>query len=299
MFSAQKIIVAGDTLHHYLYDHKILYNEQKQAKEPIFRALAEIDREKVAKPTDNHNIYRLKRQVKHILQANAAQYRNSENVSFRPIFITFTFTENIKELKTANALFSKFTKRLNYQVFGAKTARLKYLAVPEFQKRGAVHYHVIYFNLPFIKNVYDFIKTTWGNSENYPVVKTIKNLNHLTSYVSKYFTKSGEDSRYFGEKRFFTSRGLFRPETYRHETACNWILRELPAPDFVGSFESNQIKTIYKCFTIPQNLKYFLRSSFARLLRSSQLAHELPVFATLVPALPPTPPQTDYIPIPA
>ena len=76
------------------------------------------------------------------------------------MFLTLTFSDNITNISYAFREFSKYIQRLNY----ALGFNLKYVAVPQFQERGAVHFHVILFNFPFISgfNVYDFFRDTWG-----------------------------------------------------------------------------------------------------------------------------------------
>lgn len=61
-------------------------------------------------------------------------------------FITLTFSDNVCDIDQANKYFSLWTKR--YTNFCKKYGHeLKYLGVPEFQKRGAVHYHLL-LNVP-------------------------------------------------------------------------------------------------------------------------------------------------------
>jgi hypothetical protein len=54
------------------------------------------------------------------------------------MFTTLTFRENLHNIKEANYEFLKFIKRVKY-----KFGDFKYLAVIEFQDRGAIHYHMI------------------------------------------------------------------------------------------------------------------------------------------------------------
>ena len=61
-------------------------------------------------------------------------------------FLTLTFADNMTDIKECNLLFKNFIKRLKYQY---DLHNLKYLAVIEFQQRGAVHYHVL-LNIPYI-----------------------------------------------------------------------------------------------------------------------------------------------------
>lgn len=79
------------------------------------------------------------------------------NNDYSPKFLTLTFKENISSLKSANYEFKKFRHRLEYKFH----IKINYLCVPEFQKRGSIHYHVILFNLPFIDA--DELSSIWGN----------------------------------------------------------------------------------------------------------------------------------------
>ncbi|MGM9458151.1 rolling circle replication-associated protein, partial [Lacticaseibacillus rhamnosus] len=60
-------------------------------------------------------------------------------------FVTFTFAENVKDIDQANREWKKFVQRLR-----RRYGDFKYLSVIEFQKRGAVHYHMIS-DLPYVK----------------------------------------------------------------------------------------------------------------------------------------------------
>lgn len=61
-------------------------------------------------------------------------------------FLTLTFADNLTDIDKANYQFKKFIERLKYRY---SSIELKYIAVIEFQKRGAVHYHLLN-NLPYI-----------------------------------------------------------------------------------------------------------------------------------------------------
>lgn len=123
-------------------------------------------------------------------------------------FLTLTFAENVIDLKEANYAFNQFVKRLN-RVFPG----FKYLAVPEFQKRGAVHYHVICnFSVPsgvdrkeFER---DFANRYWQNG--FIKLKDIKNVDNVGAYICKYLGKANFDARYFKKRKFFYSFNLFR-----------------------------------------------------------------------------------------
>mgnify|MGYP000358220771 CR=1 FL=1 len=141
---------------------------------------------------------RAKRSLLRLVEANVGQYGDS-----KPVFATLTQKENQVSLPISNRRFSEFIKRLNYEL-GMK---LKYVAVPEFQKRGSVHFHIVFFNLPFL-HVKKFEKI-WGYGMTN--VQLMKKANRTGAYLAKYFTKAVQDPRLYQKKAYFSSRGLKKP----------------------------------------------------------------------------------------
>jgi hypothetical protein len=240
MHSTEKIVFAGNSIYYYHYSRHIEYGEEK----PKRRGFAEIvidsadednDLPKQFNPVDLH-AYRVRKSVKLIVECNASQYPNGDGGCYAPIFGTFTYRDNIRDVATANPMFKDFTARLNYRIYGKVRMKLKYLVVPEFQPvSGRVHYHAIYFNLPYVPMVYDFFKEVWGNG--FVNIKTVYGTQHLTNYVAKYITKDKRDERLAGKKKYFCSRGLLRPVTFREGQVILPFLNKLNlAPDFSGSF---------------------------------------------------------------
>lgn len=95
------------------------------------------------------------------------------------------FADNIKDIAVAHPEFRKFVKRLGYHIDNKETY-LKYLTVPEFQKRGAVHYHVVLFNLPYIKNK---VLAKVGDN-GFVKLNVIEDVANIGAYVCKYMTKA-------------------------------------------------------------------------------------------------------------
>lgn len=76
-------------------------------------------------------------------------------------FITLTFRDNITDIDYTNDELKKFLKRLNYYLHKRKTQLLKYIATWEKQSRGAIHYHIIFFDFPYIKKA--DLERIWGH----------------------------------------------------------------------------------------------------------------------------------------
>lgn len=61
-----------------------------------------------------------------------------------PVLITTTYRDNQTDLRIGYRDFHSFIKALRHK-FGAL---FRYIAVPEFQRRGAVHFHALFWGLP-------------------------------------------------------------------------------------------------------------------------------------------------------
>lgn len=158
---------------------------------------------------EEKNINRSKFQFQRLVRTNESKFKT---------FITLTFKENITDVKEANYQFKKWVISIR---------RLKkdflYIGVPEFQKRGAVHYHLLT-NLD-IKENHNIIIPQKNNKNCYDVkfwsygfssVFDVKNIN-VVGYMSKYMTKSC-DNRLFAHRRYFYSRNLEKPEEFYLDT---------------------------------------------------------------------------------
>lgn len=166
-----------------------------------------------------------------IINANANQY--GKNLTSK--FLTLTFAEDVKDLEVANKEFKAFIRRLNYSIYKERINRLKYTAVWELTEKERIHYHVIFYNMPFIK--IDKIVKIWKNGIAY--INAIDKVDNIGLYIAKYMSKP--DERYLQEKfkdkkRYFSSTGLKE-------------VTEITDPDLV-------MKAIIEIFAKKENPKY-------------------------------------------
>ena len=105
--------------------------------------------------------------------------------------------------------------------------RIKYLCVPEFTKKGRIHYHVVLFNLPFVKN--KTLQSIWSNG--FIKINKIDNCDNVGAYVSKYMTKDNEQM--IEEKSYFTSRNLEKPLEIVNEKEIEILADSLSPTDVV------------------------------------------------------------------
>lgn len=181
------------------YYSKIIYNysdfELYSYKYPISRHKIKKIQKKFklnTNPIIKKIDYRARTNIRRILSCN---------ITHDSKFLTLTFADNVSDLKAANLLFKLFIKRLRYSY-----PDFFYLAVPEFQKRGAVHYHLV-INIPYIPK--QEIDSLW--SLGFTFIEKIQDISAIPLYLSKYITKAIEDPRYKNKKKYFTSRKCLRP----------------------------------------------------------------------------------------
>jgi len=129
------------------------------------------------------------------------------NFSENDKFITLTFNDDqvfdINNLKTCLPIYQKFMRKLR-----CKYKDTKYITVPEFQKRGAVHYHILC-NIPYIQK--SELQKMWQHGFSKPLA--VKSSLHLAFYLTKYLRKRFDDPRKQGHRLYYSSRGLRRPTT--------------------------------------------------------------------------------------
>lgn len=152
---------------------------------------------------ETRNIIRSKLQCQRLAKANAEEWET---------FITLTFAENEQNIESANRKFRYFIDKIR-----RVKKNFKYLCIPEFQKRGAIHYHLLT-NISTNDN-----KLIYSQSDNskfkhikywnlgFDSIEVIKgDIKKIVGYISKYMTKE-IDNRLFGHRRYFYSNNLDKP----------------------------------------------------------------------------------------
>lgn len=188
---------------------------------------------------------------------------SSENNHLFKSFITLTFSDNITDLNYANKCFHNWCKQVK-RLMKKQDKDFYYLGVPEFQKRGAVHYH-LYTNLecdveiPKLEPIktYNKEKKKWYDLEYYNIMYwkqgfssaqdlkvTDENFN-IALYMCKYLYKD-IDNRLYGRCKILKSNNLKKPNVYKlssesivYQTAWLYI------NDLIKE-NKNEIENIYR-----------------------------------------------------
>ena len=156
------------------------------------------------------------------------------NFSEKDTFMTLTFAENISDIQYADNEFKKFIKRFNYKY----NRKSKFLAVREFQKRGAIHYHILidwslpstlekeslrelerYFGVSVWKHGFvKLLSLKKRETDNSPV-------DNVGAYIIKYMTKDLYEKKMTHNNIYLCSRKLKRPTILIQEEAAELLNR--------------------------------------------------------------------------
>lgn len=246
---SQKIIYSGDIIEvfdyekGYLKGYEIKESNNTQGRKKDFKSEDyDIHRKQV--------LSRAKSTLRRLINSNHKQYGNQ----FTSKFLTLTFGDNVTDLDHAHYEFEKFIKRLNYLIFNSKKSNIKYNAVVEFQERGAIHYHIIIYNIPYTRQ--NVIQETWGNG--YVWINKIEHVDNVGAYITEYMGKDIQDDRLEGRKSYFSSRGLFKPVVITDKKIVETVAAALPSEylKHTSSFENEYLGKInYKQFNLtPLNI---------------------------------------------
>lgn len=215
----EKIIISGDIIEHFKYEKEMIDGFKIINKD---RSLGrQNDASEEDKILNRAKVqHRARNALRRLINANAWHWFDEKNKPYTPKFLTLTFAENVTNLEQANPEFMLFIKRLSYYV-GHK---VQYNAVVEFQDRGAVHYHVVFYNLPYIPA--PKISKIWG--EGFIRINKIEDVDNVGAYVSKYMGKDLGDDKLVGKKCYFSSRGLKKPRQVKEKNQVESIRTALP-----------------------------------------------------------------------
>jgi len=245
-----KVVVSGKHVEVYKYKKHVWrdfekkdFENVKSHKEP--KQLDAFEQLELKKKKQQYSVNRTRTEIRRLINSNPQLTK----------FMTLTFAENITDLKTANYIFNQFIKRMTY-----KYPDFKYLAIPEFQKRGAVHYHLLC-EMPFIH--YKYITEIWGQGNI--DIRTLTKVSNIGAYVCKYLGKDMFDDRTFGKKKFFRSQTLLEPVEILGYWGMKFIEKYCSAltPVFEKKFESEWVGEVeYKSYKL--NFVPFKKGKFER-----------------------------------
>jgi len=173
-------------------------NEGKDSSIPRNR----VSRRDKSKGRSSASIGRAKRNFIRLVLSNLERADN-------PVFASFTYAENMQDIRRARRDFNAFNKIAKSQ-FGET---FSCISVAEYQTRGAVHFHALIWGIPtaVARSERDtrMVAGLWG--KGFVFLKETDGHAKLSSYLVKYFSKAMGDPRLFGKKLYICSRNVLKP----------------------------------------------------------------------------------------
>lgn len=210
-----KIIECGKYVQVYQYLNKKTSQKDKKEKTLLDYDYLFTKKENIHSQDKKYimlkNVNRSKFQLQRIVKANEEVFKT---------FITLTFEDEIyKDIELANKKFNIWRRNIK-----RLKSDFKYVCVPEYQKRGVVHYHLLtnidYNDFSLLskeeRHIYNK-KSGWqigrdikGWIYGLNMAKKMDNINVVT-YITKYMTKD-IDNRLWGKRKYLYSMNLNRPK---------------------------------------------------------------------------------------
>jgi hypothetical protein len=125
------------------------------------------------------------------------------------VLLTLTYHENQTDLDLAWKHFAAFNRKMKQRY----ADRWQYVCVPEYQKRGAVHFHLairdVYYHWNTVRRYWREAVGEFRGNVDFKKLKTkkggyVKNPKKLGGYLAKYITKS--EIVNFNSKRYSSSK---------------------------------------------------------------------------------------------
>jgi len=205
-----KVICSGSVVEVYEYEKTPVVDEFELKEEHEVSEVAQ-------KIIDSLDIDRKDDRRKQTMRDARNMARRLALMNFRQgdLFITLTFAENVQDIDYADGEFKNFVKRWRYKT----KQKIRYLAVREFQKRGAIHYHLIcdwkkqFRDEEHLREVECWLSSIWKHG--FCDIKVMDGVDNVGAYLIKYMTKNISLEAFRGRKIYLCSKGLDRPIEYK------------------------------------------------------------------------------------
>lgn len=231
-----KVIQFIETTEVYEYQRSIYpkkYHRRRRARSGGFRSKRSIRRARSSffKIAKNH------------LDANKAL----------PFFLTLTYHneyETPPSIADSYIYLGSFFRKAK-ALFGE---HISYIAVPEYQTRGFIHFHALVWGLPDSveeERTTRILQRLWCQGYT-DVRRAVYKSDALAGYLAKYFTKAYADNRFFNKKAYTASRNIVRPSEKGSNIMSSFLSTFIEKDTLIDrteydtNFLGRVIKTVYR-----------------------------------------------------
>lgn len=212
-----KAIVSGNVVEIYEYER----TPQIEDFEPNEHEISDVAKKIISSLDIDRKDERRKQTMRDA--RNMARRLALMNFGQGDLFVTLTVAENLNDIDYFDNEFKKFVKRWRHKT----KQKIRYIAVREFQKRGAIHYHlicdwkIVFRDDEHLKEVERWLSEIWRHG--FCDIKVIDGVDNVGAYLIKYMTKNVWLEVFRGRKIYLCSKGLERPIEYKGIEALRLI----------------------------------------------------------------------------
>lgn len=254
-----KVIISGHIIEVYEFEREPYVPDRKRENDAMTDYLLTGDKRVLEK--EELPEWLKKELKKQKTRSNGTRSKNNfrrlvlSNFTEQVNFITLTYAENKTDIAEAQKDFDNFMKRLR-RYFGKD---FKYIVVTEFQKRGAIHFHMLAdLGISWSNQQEEQDKENWFREEfwehGWVDIKDVEHVDNLGAYMQKYMVKRMDDERLAGKKAYRSSQNMDRPLILKGEDAQNIInlyTLQNKKETFTNSYESEYLGNItYKEYNL-------------------------------------------------
>jgi hypothetical protein len=256
-FTDSRLELAGDILHFSKYSRTFSVGKRPFRKpskprqkggQSVFRGIT---------------VNRARKKVVTTVNSNVRQWPDENGKTEPLVFLTLTYDDKLNgdkpmmDVAQGNKDIRAFILRLNNKVTGDNKKRhyLKYTWVTEFQRRGAVHYHLAFYNLPFIW--WKDLQTLWGHGFIWITAEQDVKGQSLGHYLSKYMAKDLADPRLWEFPNYGMSRNLKKSLKLYNTELADTLTKNLPIETLIKREENIRTSHLGLCDRLTFDLKNY------------------------------------------
>lgn len=213
----KKVIKSGSVVEVYQYEKDVNYDAIAKAQRTRFFKEQERKRHGIKRTRGSgvvrpDNARKRKKSFIRLVWANLVG-------ETKPALLTLTMYE-VGSVRDAWLAFREFGQRLRRN----EGKNLRYIAVPELQKRGAIHYHVLIWGLneEQVKKESElrYYQGLW--QRGFVDCVPTNGSPNLARYLAKHMSKTLLDSRLCGQRAYMASVSVLRPVSLSLKTAVSY-----------------------------------------------------------------------------
>lgn len=213
----KKVVLSGNILEVYEYQNTRYFDIQ--SKKSSCNSSSSSDKSKNKKDSLNRSIKKIRNYIATNYTKRATQ------------FVTLGFNSDITDIQIAKKKLERFNSKLKNKLKESP----KYIGTIEYQENGRIHFHIIYFNLPYIPH--DELLKIWNNGSLWiePVTYGLKSFDCLTRYILKQ-SKLAIDYKniYFRSKA-----NLKEPKEIKNDLVVSKVINHLTGAECTSSYKGN------------------------------------------------------------